>query len=330
MPTHQSSNPKVGVLLTNLGTPDSPSIADVRKYLDEFLSDPRVVKLPRLLWWPILNFIILNTRPKRSAAAYQKVWTKTGSPLLEISKQQASAIKTALQKINNNNIVLELAMRYGNPSISHGLDNLKARGVEKVIVLPLYPQFSDTTTSSTRDAVELNKQKTGFPQHYQFIEHYYNHPAYIAALASSVREHWENNERAEKIVMSFHGIPADYIDAGDPYAEQCTQTAKLLADALNLKQDEWLLTFQSRMGAKKWLQPYTDKTLAELASNGIKNIQIMCPGFSADCLETLEEIQMENREVFMQAGGEHYAYIPCLNDRADHIDFLASLILDKS
>ena len=314
----------IGVLLTNLGTPDSPEVADVRRYLKQFLSDRRVISLSPLIWWPLLNLVILNIRPKYSARAYQKIWTDEGSPLLVFSRQQTEALQLALG--DDERYTVELAMRYGNPSIEAGMASLKQRGARKIIVLPLYPQFSHTTTSSTRDAVDgvVNDEKVSAEIH--FIEQYYQHPGYIAALADSVLEHWARSGRADKLLMSFHGIPEDYVIAGDPYAEQCRQTAKLLADTLELNEDEWLLTFQSRVGRKEWLQPYTDKTLQSLARSGIRSVQILCPGFSVDCLETLEEIQVENRGYFIEAGGEQYEYIPCLNARDDHIQMLASLV----
>ena len=319
-----SDNAPVGVLLTNLGTPDSPEVVDVRRYLKEFLSDPRVVSMSPLIWWPLLNLVILNIRPKYSARAYQKIWTDEGSPLLAFSRQQAEALQLALG--NDGRYTVELAMRYGKPSIEAGMASLKQRGARKIVVLPLYPQFSHTTTSSTRDAVDGVVNDEQVPAEIHFISQYYEHPGYIAALADSVLEHWARSGRADKLIMSFHGIPEDYVAAGDPYAEQCRLTAKLLADTLELNEDEWLLTFQSRVGKKEWLRPYTDKTLQSLAQSGTRSVQIVCPGFSVDCLETLEEIQVENRDYFIEAGGERYEYIPCLNAREDHIQMLASLV----
>ena len=319
-----SDTAPTGVLLTNLGTPESPSVADVRRYLKQFLSDPRVVSAPRLLWWPLLNLVILNTRPKKSAAAYRKIWTKQGSPLMTISREQAAVLQEVLGEDGAYRV--ELAMRYGEPSVEKGLQSLQRQGIEKVIVFPLYPQFSHTTTSSTMDAVEAAQRQSTASVRTRLIKHYYEHPDYIAALADSVLEHWEENGRAEKLVMSFHGIPREYADAGDPYPEECRHTAELLADALELSDQEWVLTFQSRLGPKEWLQPYTDKTLESLARSGTRSVQIMCPGFSADCLETLEEIQIENRDIFLGAGGEEYTYIPCLNTRPDHINLMASLV----
>jgi ferrochelatase len=320
-----AQTPSIGVLLSNLGTPDSPSVTDVRRYLKEFLSDRRVVSMPRILWWPVLNFIILNTRPKRSAQAYAKIWTEEGSPLLTISQRQAQALQTAMN-LEKQRFHVVLAMRYGQPPIAEGLKELRDKGVQKIIVLPLYPQFSHTTTSSTRDAIESEISKRDEPIAIEFIEHYYAEPKYIDALAGSVREHWSNHGRAQKLVMSFHGIPQDYAEAGDPYPVQCKQTAALLANALELKSDDWVLSFQSRLGPKQWLEPYTNKTLETLAAAGIKKVQILCPGFSADCLETLEEIKIENRDVFIAAGGKDYQYIRCLNAQNAHIEMMATLI----
>ncbi len=317
----------IGVLLTNLGTPDSPGVADVRRYLKEFLSDRRVINTPRLIWLPLLHLLILNIRPKHSARAYQKIWTDKGSPLLVISQQQAAALQLAL---SDRRYIVELAMRYGTPSIRAGIESLKQKGVKEIVVLPLYPQFSHTTTSSTRDAVDSALKGDLAAPEIRFIDQYFDHPDYIGALACSVQEHWSRSGRADKLVMSFHGIPEDYIVAGDPYLKQCQQTARLLSDALALNEDEWLLTFQSRVGRKEWLRPYTDKSLQSLAQSGTRSVQLICPGFSADCLETLEEIEVENRDYFIEAGGERYEYIPCLNARADHVQMLASLVREAS
>ncbi len=323
---HDSKHPSIGVLLTNLGTPDSTRTADVRRYLKEFLSDPRVVSVPRLAWWLVLNLVILNTRPRHSAKAYQKIWTDQGSPLLSISREQADLIRTQLQQNGNGEIKLELAMRYGNPSISAGIAALKQQGVQKILVLPLYPQYSATTTASTFDAVSAALKNDSDMPELRFINRYATHPEYIASLANSVREHQQKHGPAECLMMSFHGLPQEYVDAGDPYQRECQQTAEQLALALDLDSEQWQQTFQSRMGPKDWLQPYTDKTLAAIARSGVKSVQVLCPGFSADCLETLEEIQMQNRDVFLEAGGERYEYIPCLNTRPDHIAMLVSLL----
>jgi ferrochelatase len=315
-----------GVLLVNLGTPDAPTPGAVRRYLKEFLWDPRVVDVPRRLWWLILNLIILNIRPRRSAAAYAKVWMEEGSPLLVISRKQHAALQAALARRAGTPPAVVLAMRYGRPSIPSGLAALREAGVKRVLVLPLYPQFSHTTTTSVVDAVEAALRETGWQPDLRYVEQYYSHPAYILALAGSVRRLQSGIGMPDRLLMSFHGIPQDYVDAGDPYARQCEQTAKLLATALGLDPSRWLMTFQSRLGPKQWLQPYTDKTLKSLAQGGVKNVQVICPGFSADCLETLEEVAMENRDIFLEAGGEVYDYIPCLNDHPSHIDLLVKLI----
>ncbi len=316
----------LGVLLVNLGTPDSPTTGDVRRYLKEFLWDPRVVELARPIWWLVLNGIILNTRPRRSAQAYRKVWTEQGSPLLVISQQQRDALQHALQAALPGPVHVALAMRYRNPSIAAGLAELRAAGARRVVVLPLYPQYSATTTASIFDAVTDELRTWRWLPELRFVNHYHDDPAYIQALADSVRRHWQRNGRADKLVMSFHGIPQEYFAKGDPYYCECQKTGRLLAEALELDDQQWHLTFQSRLGPKQWLQPYTDRTLAELAAAGTRHVAVICPGFSADCLETLEEIALENREVFLHAGGERYDYIPCLNDQPDHIAALSRLV----
>jgi ferrochelatase len=316
----------LGVLLTNLGTPDSPSPSDVRRYLKEFLWDHRVVEVPRIVWWFVLNLIILNTRPKRSAAAYAKVWTDEGSPLLVISKRQAQALQAALEEKINAPVKVELAMRYGSPSIEQGLEKLRQAGARRIVVLPLYPQYSASTTASTFDAVTNVIQGWRWIPELRFINHYHDNKDYIAALASGIQHYWAEHGQPEKLVMSFHGIPKEYFIAGDPYFCECHKTARLLAEALDLNDEQWQLTFQSRLGPKEWLTPYTDKTLESLAREGVKKVHVVCPGFSADCLETLEEIAMENKEVFIQAGGEDYQYIPCLNDDSEHIEMLSELV----
>lgn len=311
----------IGLLLVNLGTPDSPSKADVRRYLKEFLSDPRVVEGSRIAWWLVLNGIILNTRPKKSAAAYEKIWTREGSPLLYFTRRQADALQ---QKLGAQ-VKVVMAMRYGSPSISRGLDELKQAGCNKVLLFPLYPQYSATTTGSVFDALSHELQQWRWIPELRMINQYFDHPGYISALAESVRSYQQENGPPEKLLMSFHGLPKSYIEAGDPYADQCEETARLLADALELDASQWQLSYQSRVGPKDWLQPYTDKALQQWADQGVKHIQVICPGFAVDCLETLEEIAMQNRELFLAAGGEHYQYIPCLNDSDAHIDMLTSL-----
>jgi ferrochelatase len=285
-----------------------------------------VVEVPRPIWWLVLNGVILNTRPRRSAAAYAKVWTEQGSPLLVISEQQHTALQSALDEALPGPVTVALAMRYGNPSIAAGLAELREAGARRVLVLPLYPQYSATTTASIFDAVTTELRDWRWLPELRFVNHYHDDPAYIAALAASVREHWAERGQADKLVMSFHGIPQAYFEAGDPYYCECQKTGRLLAEALGLNEQQWQLTFQSRLGPKAWLRPYTDQTLQQLAGDGTRSVDVICPGFAADCLETLEEIAMENRDTFLAAGGEDYRYIPCLNDRPDHIDQLARLV----
>lgn len=323
--THQQSA-KTGILLVNLGTPDAPDRGAVRRYLKEFLWDHRVVEVPRFAWWFVLNFIILNTRPTRSAKAYQKIWTGQGSPLLAISREQEAALCEQLHTYWGDNICIELAMRYGYPGIAQGLQQLRDQGAQRLLVLPLYPQYSATTTASIFDAVTDELKKWRWLPELRFINHYHDDPAYIEALANSVKQYRAEHGSTDKLLMSFHGIPQDYFDKGDPYFCECQKTGRLLAEALGLDKDEWALSFQSRLGPKQWLQPYTDQTLEKMPHEGVKSVQVICPGFSADCLETLEEIAMENRDVFLDAGGESYAYIPCLNSDRSHIDMLSGLI----
>ena len=313
--------PAAGLLLVNLGTPDSPAPADVRRYLAEFLWDPRVVETPRWLWWPLLHGIILNTRPRRSAEAYARIWTETVSPLLLHTRRQAEALQARL----GEQVKVVPAMRYGNPSIAAGLRELREAGCERILVLPLYPQYSATTTASTFDAVTEELRRWRRVPELRFIGQYHSEPGYIAALAASIREYQQENGTPEKLILSFHGIPQRYAEAGDPYPRQCERTARLLAEALGLEEGRWQLTYQSRMGREPWLQPYTSATLEALAREGVRHVQVLCPGFAADCLETLEEIAMENRDIFLAHGGERYGYIPCLNDRPDHVEALAAI-----
>lgn len=318
---------KAGVLVTNLGTPDAPTPRALRRYLKQFLWDPRVVEVPRPIWWLILNGVILNLRPRKSAKAYSKVWTDDGSPLLVIAKQQKDAIATALRQKTGKSVPVELGMRYGNPSIPGAIEALAAQHVQRLLVLPLYPQYAGATTASTIDCVaDVVKEYRWVPE-LRFVNQYHDQPAYIDALAASIREAWSRRPKSERLLMSFHGIPKRYLLQGDPYHCQCQKTARLLAQALGLTENEWAVSFQSRLGREEWLKPYTDITLQEWARSGTSTIDVVCPGFSADCLETLEEIAMENRDDFIAAGGKDLIYIPCLNERSDHIDFLADLAL---
>jgi ferrochelatase len=320
---------KFGVLITNLGTPDAPTPAALRRYLGEFLWDRRVVDLPRPLWWLILNGIILRTRPARSARAYQAVWSEEGSPLMATSRRQQQKLQRQLEAQEPGRYVVALGMRYGNPSIASALAELQDAGIETVIVLPLYPQNSCSTTASTLDALSDALRQTRAVPHLRFIADYHDHPLYIRALADSVREQWREREAGEKLILSFHGTPLRFRDEGDPYYRQCMRTAELVATELALAEEQWLVTFQSRFGREEWLQPYTDKRLQQLARDGVRRLDVICPGFSADCLETLEEIAGENRELFLHAGGEEMHYIPALNERDAHIAMMAQLVTGR-
>lgn len=316
-----------GVLITNLGTPDDATPASLRRYLAEFLWDRRVVDMPRLKWWLILHGIILRVRPKRVAKAYQKVWTEDGGPLLVISKQQRDAIERVLADKLGHKVPVALGMRYGNPSISSALESLRQQKVNKIIVLPLFPQYSAATTGSTFDAVSQTLQQWRSIPELTFINSYHNDPGYIGALANSIKEMWKKNGRAKHILLSFHGLPQRYHDAGDPYRSQCNNTAVALNRELGLSDGQLQVVFQSRFGKEEWLKPYTEDTLKTLPIDGIKRVDIICPGFSADCVETLEEVAMQDRDLFIDSGGENYQYIPALNDRPDHIDALTDILL---
>jgi ferrochelatase len=321
-----NNEPPLGVLLTNLGTPDAPTPRAVRRYLAEFLGDPRVVEAPRWLWLPILYGIVLAVRPRRSAAAYAKIWWDEGSPLLVIGRRQAAALQKALDARPGAPAKVALAMRYGSPSLEAGLEALHAAGCENLLLLPLYPQYSAATTATTFDRVAEILRGWRRQPALRAVTHYHDDPGYIAALADSVRRHWREHGRGRRLLISFHGIPQRYADHGDPYPKQCAATAKRLARALDLAPDDWRLCYQSRFGREPWLQPYTDKTLQAWGREGVKSVDVICPGFSADCLETLEEIAIGNRERFEASGGERLNYIPALNDDPAHIDMLAGLV----
>lgn len=300
-----------GVLLVNLGTPAAPTPQAVRAYLAEFLSDPRVVELPRWLWLPILHGVILRTRPARSAAKYASIWTAAGSPLAVHTTNQARLLAAA------TGLRVDYAMRYGDPAIAAALVRLRAAGASRIVVLPLYPQYSRSTTESVRDIVGPDVT---------MIEQFHDHPAYIAALATGVRRHWQERGRGELLVMSFHGIPKRAVERGDPYERQCRETARLLSQALGLAPEQWRLTFQSRFGAAEWLQPYTQPMLETLARGGLKRADVVCPGFVADCLETLEEIGIEVRHAFLGAGGREFHALPCLNEAPEWVAALAEIV----
>lgn len=321
--------PRVGVLLTNLGTPDAPEKGAVRRYLKQFLSDPRVIETPRLLWWLILNGVILNIRPSRSAAAYRGVWTDRGSPLMWHTQTQAEALQQHMNSKYGQQVTVRFAMRYGNPAIAEVLQEMLAGGVRKLLVLPLYPQYSATTTASTFDAIAADFTQRRWLPELRFVTHYHDNPAYIAALADSIKQYRAEHGGADKLVFSYHGVPQSYLDNGDPYHCECLKTTRLVTAALGLEENEFITTFQSRVGLQQWLKPYTDETLKSFPQEGIKSVQVICPGFSSDCLETLEEIEVENRGYFMAAGGEQYAYIPCLNSSDSHIACLANIVEEQ-
>jgi ferrochelatase len=327
VPGYRHDQPEtLGVLLVNLGTPDSPSVPAVRRYLAEFLSDPRVVELPRPLWRLILHGVILRVRPRRSARLYQTVWTDQGSPLLVIGQRQAQALQQRLSQDLPGPVRVVLGMRYGNPSIAAALRELDGANTRRLLVLPLYPQYSATTTASTFDALSRELRTWRWLPEVRCVNHYHDAPGYIAALADSVRAYWVEQGEPERLLLSFHGVPKDYLLAGDPYHCECQKTARLLAEQLNLPPERWQVAFQSRVGGKEWLKPYTDELLRAWGRQGVAKVQVLCPGFSADCLETLQEIAVENRHYFLAAGGKEYGYIPALNDAPAHIALLADLV----
>ena len=319
---------RIGVLLSNLGTPDKPQRKELRVYLKEFLSDPRVIETPKLIWQIILNGIILNTRPQKSAKNYQKVWTDEGSPLLVILNKQKKLTQDLLKK---ENLELEFAtgMRYGNPSIAKGLEELREKNCNKIIVLPMYPHYCAATTGSTFDAVTKIMQNWRWVPSFRFISTYHDHPDYIKALANSIQKHWDKHGKPDKILFSYHGIPKKYFTKGDPYHCLCSKTTRLVREQMGLTEEFAMTTFQSRFGPEEWLQPYTDKTVEKLAKDKIEHLQIVAPGFSADCLETIEELDGENREIFEEHGGKKFSYIPCLNDQSDHINLIGALIKNE-
>ncbi|KZY62702.1 MULTISPECIES: ferrochelatase [unclassified Oleiphilus] len=327
--SHRSAD-KVGVLLVNLGTPEAPTAKALRKYLAQFLSDPRVVEIPKLIWMLILHGIILRVRPSKSAEAYKEVWTEDGSPLMLHSLAQTQAIREKLRAEYGNNVMVELAMRYGEPSVSNTLDQMMAESCRKLVVLPLYPQYSGSTTASVFDDLAADFTQRRWLPSFRFISSYHTNPAYINALAQSIQQHWAEHGRCDKLVFSFHGVPQHFLHSGDPYHCQCHVTVRLLAEQLGLNQDEYLTCFQSRFGKAEWLKPYLDATMKSLPNEGVKSVQVVCPGFSSDCLETLEEIAGENKEYFMEAGGERFEYIPALNSRSEHIEALIGFINEEA
>lgn len=325
-----NARPATGILLVNLGTPDAPTASAVRRYLAEFLSDPRVVEFPRLLWKLVLHLIILRIRPAPVARNYAKIWTEQGSPLLVLSQSIADKLQQQCLATFPGPVHVKLAMRYGNPSIEQVLSELRSLQIERLLVIPMYPQYSGTTTASIFDEVSEVLRRWRWLPDFRMPMQYHDHPQYIRALAQCVRQGIDRHGQPDKLYLSFHGIPQRYHTAGDPYYCQCQKTARLLIEELAMPELNWQLCFQSRFGREPWLSPYLDKTLQADARQGIKNAMVIAPGFSADCLETLEELAMQNAELFREHGGLHYHYLPALNDSAEQIELLQDLVLQQS
>jgi ferrochelatase len=323
-PYHHGQAAQTAVLLVNLGTPSEPTAPALRRYLAEFLDDPRVVEIPRLLWWPLLHGVILQTRPAKSAAKYASIWMPEGSPLAVWTTAQARLLQAALDA-RGHRLSVRHAMRYGEPSIPSVLDTLRAAGATRVLVLPLYPQYAAATTASVVDKVGAWARNARRVPEMRFVGEYHDDPGYIDALAESLHEHWRLKGRAERLLLSFHGVPARSLALGDPYHCQCHKTARLLGERLGLPKEALTVTFQSRFGKAQWLEPYTEPTLRAWAASGVKSVDVLCPGFVADCLETLEEIAQEGRDAFLASGGQDFRYLPCLNDRPAWIAALAGI-----
>lgn len=327
-PEHRHGQPaRTGVLVCNLGTPDEPTAAATRRYLAEFLGDARVVEIPSAVWKPLLHGVILRTRPAQSAAKYQSIWTPEGSPLMVWSRKQATMLRGYLGE-RGHRVSVRLAMRYGNPSIPSQLDELKQRGCTRILVVPLYPQYSGTTTASVIDAVGAWARQVRHVPELRFVNRFHDDPGYIRALTRVMHQHWQAHGRPDKLVMSFHGVPERTLTLGDPYHCECLKTARLLAERLALKDHEWTVSFQSRFGKAKWLEPATQTVLEELGRAGTRRVDVVCPGFVADCLETLEEIAMEGQDAFKAAGGQEFHYVPCLNDHPMWLAALAEIVQD--
>jgi protoporphyrin/coproporphyrin ferrochelatase len=320
---------KTGVLLINLGTPDAPTAKAVRSYLKEFLGDPRVVEIPKPIWWLILNGIILNVRPKKSAAKYATIWAKEGSPLRVHTAKQAALLQGYLGERTKAPLVVDYAMRYGNPSIPSVLRKLKEQNCQRILIVPMYPQYAASSTATAFDVVFDELRHTRNTPALRTIRNYHDHPGYIKALANNINEYWMKNGRPDKLVMSFHGVPRYTLEKGDPYHCECHKTARLLAQQLGLKPEQYMLSFQSRFGKAEWIKPYTTATLLELGKQKTKRVDVVCPGFVADCLETLEEIAQEGKEDFQHAGGGEYHYIPCLNEHNDWMHALTALVMEN-
>ncbi|MDR1367095.1 MAG: ferrochelatase [Candidatus Accumulibacter sp.] len=322
------------VVLVNLGTPDSAAVPDVRGFLKEMLSDTHLISLPGALWRPILNGVILNIRPKRIAEKYAAIWTPEGSPLIAHTARMAARLFDALESSTrpDGRFVVDFAMRYGRPSIPSVLENLKNAGFSRILLFPLYPQYSSTTTVSAIDAAFAWAKKTDDPPEFSVVGSYGDDPGYLAALAASVRRFWSANGHPDgrpRLLMSFHGIPRRQIEKGDPYEDECLRTAKLLAKALELGDEDWLVGFQSRFGRGRWLEPCTEEMIASLVKKGVKRLDVLCPGFAADCLETLSEIAILGKKIFLESGGEKFNYIPCLNEDDAWVDAMAKIAASR-
>ena len=324
-----SQQPTPGVLLVNLGTPDAPTTGAVRKYLRQFLSDPMVVELPRALWLPILYLFVLTTRPAKSAAKYEKIWTRDGSPLRVHTEHQAQILKGSLGERLRALIPVKAAMRYGKPSIREGLEALKEAGCDRVLVFPLYPQYARSATGSVEAEVARQMRRWKPAPQLRTIQDFHAHRAYAKAIAKNVNDYWFKHGRPDKLLMSFHGVPKKTIDQGDPYQKQCLISAEAIAAELGWNDARTVVTFQSRFGAAEWLQPYTDKTLQKLGKDGVGRVDVVCPGFAADCLETLEEISIEGRKAFLDAGGKEFHYIPTTNDTPPWMTALSIIALEQ-
>ena len=325
---HHDAAERIGVLLVNSGTPRSPEPRDVRRFLSRMLSDPRIVELPRALWLPILHGLVLPFRPRRSARKYRKIWSANGSPLLDLSERLRTELVGKLAQRMLAPFSVELGMLYGEPTVPDALARLRASGAQRILVVPLFPQYCGSTTGAVYDQVNGELRRWRWLPELRFIAEFHDDPGYIDALRTSVVQHWEANGRTGHLLMSFHGIPEKYFHQGDPYFCKCQKTARLLADELMLRENEWSVSFQSRFGAAAWLKPYTSSVLQEMPGRGVKDVTVVCPGFSVDCLETLEEIAIENRHTFISAGGKRYEYVSALNARAEHAHFLAALIAE--
>lgn len=325
-PSYRHGTPaQTAVVLVNLGTPDAPTASSVRRYLKQFLADPRVVEIPRVIWWFILKLIILPFRSGKSARKYAMIWTRDGSPLRVHTQAQAQQLRAHLEQRGHRQMQVAFAMRYGQPSLPDVLDRLKAEGCERILILPAYPQYSSTTTGSIYDAVFSHYERVRNLPELRLVKHYHDHDGYLDALAANIEAQWEGQGRPDKLVMSFHGIPKRALTLGDPYHCECYKTARLLAERLRLGADQYVVTFQSRFGRAEWLQPYTSATLARLAAEGVARVDVVCPGFVSDCLETLEEIAMEGKQTFLSAGGQQFNYLSCLNSAPEWIAALGDI-----